>query len=156
MDNKNICCCFTGHRELPEDKTEISQKLKKIVLQLINSGVSIFYAGGAKGFDMLAEKIILDLKNEFPHIKLILALPCKNQTVGWDKADIDQYNEILNLCDKYVYISEKYYKGCMFKRNRYLVNNSFYCICYLKKDSGGTFYTVKYAEKNGLEIFNVG
>lgn len=43
----------------------------------------------------------------------------------------------------------------MFERNRHLVNNSGYLICYLREQSGGTFYTVCYAEQQGLEILRL-
>ena len=57
--------------------------------------------------------------------------------------------------DKVVYTARQYTRGCMFKRNRHLVDNSSVCVCYLTKDSGGTAYTVDYAEKKGLEIINL-
>ena len=40
-------------------------------------------------------------------------------------------------------------------RNKNLVNNSKYCIAYLKESNGGTAFTVKYALKNKLEIINI-
>ena len=43
----------------------------------------------------------------------------------------------------------------MHKRNRHLVDNSSLCICYLTKQSGGTAYTVSYAESHDLKIVNV-
>ena len=46
-------------------------------------------------------------------------------------------------------------QGCMYKRNRHLVDHSGVCVCYLTKDSGGTTYTVRYARAHGLEIINL-
>ena len=43
----------------------------------------------------------------------------------------------------------------MHKRNRHLVDNSSICICYLTENSGGTFYTVNYAKKQGLTVINL-
>ena len=40
----------------------------------------------------------------------------------------------------------------MHKRNRHLVNSSSICLCYLNKQSGGTFYTVNYAYRKGLKV----
>ena len=87
-------------------------------------------------------------------IKLILVLPCKNQTYNWNAEDIKIYEDIKSRCDKYVYISENYTRDCMFKRNRHLVDNSGICVCYKTRDSGGTAYTVRYAEEKNLEIIN--
>ena len=114
-----------------------------------------FGAGGALGFDTLAAQAVLKLKERYPDIKLILVLPCKTQTSGWRQTDIDEYERIKAAADKVVYTSEVYYRGCMHKRNRHLVDNSSLCICYLTEDRGGTYYTVNYAKENGLQIINL-
>ena len=54
-----------------------------------------------------------------------------------------------------VYVSRQYTRGCMHERNRHLVDNSSVCVCYLNRESGGTAYTVDYAEKQGLEVINL-
>ena len=43
----------------------------------------------------------------------------------------------------------------MFKRNRYLVDHSSLCICYLTRQTGGTAYTFNYAKNKGIEIINI-
>ena len=68
---------------------------------------------------------------------------------------LDIYENIKSKCDKYVYTSKYYYDGCMFKRNKHLVDNSKYCICYLTKKTGGTAFTVNYAFEKGLVIYNI-
>ena len=157
MDSKKqMTCCFTGHRYLPKDKLEEIKELTKTeVIKLISNGVKYFGAGGALGFDALAAQIILELKEDYPNIKLILVLPCYNQTLKWQKEDVIIYEDIKSKCDKYVYISKEYNNECMLKRNRHLVDNSHYCICYMNKQNGGTAYTVKYANDNQLKIINI-
>ncbi len=149
-------CCFTGHRDLPtSSRAELSIKLEDCLISLIGRGVRYFGAGGALGFDTLAAQIVLNLKNRYPNIKLILVLPCLSQTRGWPAKDVEEYERIKAQADKVVYTSQEYTKGCMFKRNRHLVDNSGVCICYLTRGSGGTAYTVDYAEKQGLEVINL-
>lgn len=154
--NKSKACCFTGHRHISEKKIELIRKnLKDTIIKAIENGYDTFYAGGAVGFDTMAAQIILELKEEYPKIKLKLALPCKSQTDGWDKNDVDEYDRIKKLADEVIYTSEENKKGCMHKRNRYLVDNSSLCICYMTKKSGGTAYTVKYAQNNGVMVVNI-
>lgn len=43
----------------------------------------------------------------------------------------------------------------MFKRNRHLVDNSSICIAYLTEETGGTAYTVKYANQKGVRVINI-
>ena len=154
---KNHTVCFTGHRRiLQEHFGTLAQRLKTILVQLINEGYVYFGAGGALGFDTLAAQTVLELKNEYPEIKLILVLPCLSQTRGWSTRDIEIYEAIKSKADKVVYTSQEYTRGCMHKRNRYLVDNSSVCICYLTKQTGGTAYTVDYARKNLLTVINLG
>mgnify|MGYP003208311534 CR=1 FL=1 len=126
-----------------------------ILVTLIEQGYRYFGAGGALGFDTLAAQAVLRLRERYPQIRLILVLPCLNQTRGWPQADIDTYEEIKRCADKVTYTSEHYFRGCMQKRNRHLVDNSSACICYLTKPTGGTAYTVDYARRMGLRIINV-
>ena len=153
---KNQTCCFAGHRIIPaKDYSAIKARLEHEIVNLVDQGVCYFGAGGAVGFDTMAAQAILKLKPEYPHIRLILVLPCKDQTKNWREKDKKIYDHILDKADKVVYTSEYYHKGCMHKRNRYLVDNSDFCICYLTQDSGGTAYTAGYARQKGLRIINV-
>ena len=76
-------------------------------------------------------------------------------SVLFGKNDVDEYDRIKKLADEVIYTSEENKKGCMHKRNRYLVDNSSLCICYITRKSGGTAYTVKYAQNNGMTVVNV-
>lgn len=153
---RELTCCFTGHRNIPRDELpQIKTKLKKAIIELINNGVIYYGAGGALGFDTIAAQTILELKTDYPQIKLILVLPCKNQTEKWKEEDIKIYESIKKQADKVVFTSEKYYNGCMQKRNRHLIDNSAYCITYLTKNTGGTAFTIDYAKKKQVKTINI-
>ena len=153
---RDYTCCFTGHRALPpEERGAIAYQLERTVIMLIQAGIRFFGAGGARGFDTLAAQTILKLQRKYPHIRLILVLPCLSQTQGWRDEDIKVYESIKTAADKVTYTSEKYTQGCMHKRNRHLVDHSSICVCYLTEDRGGTAYTVNYAKKQGLKVINL-
>lgn len=156
MIDKKRTACFTGHRQIPkQDIKRIEKQLDIIIEKLYQNGVVFFVAGGAYGFDMLAEKAVLRAKESHSEIKLILVLPCRNQDKYWTAENKVIYADILKQADKVVYISESYNNGCMYKRNRHLVDFSGYCVAYLTKNVGGTAYTVDYARRNGLQIINL-
>ena len=156
IDTKSITCCFSGHRKIPKDNYPfIQSNLRTAVVNNIEKGYRFFETGGALGFDTIAAQIVLELKETYPQIRLILVLPCVTQTKSWLKDDIDEYNRIKELADEVVYTSKEYSKGCMHKRNRYLVDHSTLCICYLTENKGGTAYTVKYAESKGVSVINI-
>ena len=125
------------------------------MIEAIEQGYRYFGCGGALGFDTLAAQTVLRLQEIYPEIRLILVLPCRDQTRGWKQADVAEYDRIMKAADKVTYTSEQYYSGCMHKRNRHLVDYSSLCICYLTEASGGTAYTVNYAQSQGLKIINV-
>lgn len=153
---KNKTCCFTGHRDIPTGAYQlIFDKTEETVERLIKKGYLYFGAGGALGFDTIAAFTVLQLKERHPDIRLILVLPCYSQTRGWSSEDVKIYEDIKKKADKVVYTSEEYSRGCMHKRNRHLVDNSSACIAYLTESKGGTAYTVAYATKHGLSVFNI-
>lgn len=149
-------CCFTGHRNISiETYCELFNITEKVVVRAIENGYKYFGTGGALGFDTISAQVVLKLKERYPDIRLILVLPCLKQSNSWSCDDIKIYDEIKTKADKVVYTSRDYYSGCMYKRNRHLVDNSSLCICYLTERKGGTFYTVNYAKKRRLNIFNI-
>ena len=156
MDLIEQTCCFTGHRIIANEKKKaIFDKTREVVVSLIEKGVRYFGVGGAIGYDTIAAHVILSLKEKYPFIKLIVVCPCKNQDLKWNEVDKRVYRDILNSADKVVVLSDTYYDGCMQARNRHLVDNSKYCICYLERKRGGTYMTKSYAGKNHKEIIMI-
>jgi len=153
---KNKTCCFTGHRYIPpESEQRIAKNLERKTRELINVGYLYFGVGGAAGFDTLAAKTLIRLRqNDFPQIKVILVYPFDGFTNRWNDEQKITYSTLLPCYDKVVCVSSAPGKDAYLARNRHLVNWSSYCICYLTKDSGGTAYTVDYARKAGLQIHN--
>ena len=150
-------CCFTGHRIISNEKKKaIFNKTREVVVSLIEKGVRFFGVGGAIGYDTIAAHVILSLKDKYPFIKLIVVCPCKNQDLKWNEVDKRVYRDILNSADKVVVLADTYYDGCMQARNKHLVDNSKYCVCYLEHMRGGTYNTVKYAQRQKIDIKYIG
>lgn len=70
---------------------ELAAKLEGTIIGLIDRGIRYYGAGGARGYDTLAAQTVLRLKERYPHIKLILILPCLTQTRWWSVADVKEY-----------------------------------------------------------------
>ncbi len=157
MIDKSKVACFSGHRKLPQNCTQLTADLETAIVSLIERGVIFFGAGGALGFDMLAEEAVLRLKERYPQIRLVLVLPCppEQQTLKWNSEQKLRYYDILERADKVRVLSDRYTSSCMLDRNRHMVDCSGYLICYLRELSGGTYYTVRYAERVGVEIVRI-
>lgn len=157
----NKICCFTGHRlqKLPwlEDiYSPLSQAFRNIIrsriLQKIDEGYNYFISGMAQGADMLCADIILDLKHDYPDIKLECALPCEEQTKFWPDIQKQAYSEILAHSDYITVISERYNLACLHMRNQYMVQKSSCIIAIWNGTNGGTKNTIMLASKYGLPI----
>lgn len=156
IDLKEKTCFFTGHRDIPQDKIpEIQAKLEEAVISLIDKGVIYYAVGGALGFDTVATLTIIKLKSKYPQIRLVMILPCKNYDFSWQGKDMKVFESLKKRADKVVYTAERYYNGCMYKRNRHMAEGSGFCICYQKAPTGGTAYTINFAKSLGIHIINI-
>lgn len=157
MISKSKSISFSGHRIISDPIPKLKNRLISVVTDCIKDGFTNFIAGGALGFDTLAEQVIIELKDKYPSVTLTLALPCppKEQTAKWTENQRKIYNEIMNKTDDVIIVSPRYINGCMQKRNRFMVDNSAKLICYLRQNRGGTFYTVNYAGKNNRGVIRL-
>lgn len=149
-------CCFTGHRDIPEEKyVKTMQLLRQHILKLYTEGYTVSNAGGALGFDTMAAQAVLKLKDSFPKVQLHLYLPHPQQAEKWPEKDKAVYEYILQRSDKVTYAATEYTSYCMNSRNRALVDNADLCIAYCTRTTGGTVYTMNYALDNGVDVVNI-
>lgn len=150
-------CCFTGHRSINSSQYgAIQKKLFAVLCELVeNDGVTDFRAGGAVGFDTLAAFCVLALKKRYPHIKLHLILPCKDQDKNFREDMREFYRYVIKVADSVTYTQEKYHSGVMLIRNRALVDGADVCVAYLKSLKGGTYQTVNLARRAKVKVINI-
>lgn len=144
-NEKAKSCLFTGHRDLGYDfrKTDLQSHIQ----QAAKDGVTDFYVGMAKGFDLLCAETVLEVKKSYPFIRLIACIPCYNQEKNYSQEDKKRYVDILKKVDEKVILSDNYYRGCMQNRDKYMADRGDMLICYCRKETGGTAYTLKYFQK---------
>lgn len=114
-----------------------------------------FFTGGGLGFETLAAQVVLRARAANPAIRLVLVLPCRDQAAKWPPAAVALYESIKSQADEIIYTSEATSRGHILKRNRYMVDESDYCLTHLSKTSGRTAQTVRYAEKTDHVVINV-
>ena len=152
MINPLKTCAVTGHRTLYKDFDR--DKLKNVFLKLIEQKINTFLVGMAIGFDTECFKVLEEIRKE-KEIYIIGCIPCKNQDYKFNLSQKKEYERLKKEADDLILVSENYSTYCMQKRNRFMVDNCFVLVSYLRKNTGGTFYTVKYAEKVGIPIINI-
>ncbi len=155
-DFRSLTCCFTGHRNIPRcDEEKIITRVRYLLQPLMDSGVQYFGVGGAVGFDMIVAEYLIDLRDrQGKKIKIISVLPFPEWREKWSEEDKQRQDRIMKLSDKVTFVREEYCKDVYLIRDRKLVDESGYCISYCNRRAGGTAYTVRYAMKKGLQVFN--
>ncbi len=159
MSDKQYSVCFSGHRlhKLAncDVLSEIQARLVRTVQEYMQKGFHTFYVGMADGFDMMAAEEVVRIKSKEGNIRFIAVIPCHN----WRNFTA-QEKEIFAQADEIIAVAERADKKSYHKRNRYMVEHASVLICYYNgategQRGGGTGYTVRYAEENGLEIINI-
>ena len=142
-------CCVTGHRQLPAEQLAlIESELRRLIRQAIADGYDTFISGMAGGADQIFARLIVEAKAEYP-VRLEAAIPYAARTKSRDLV----FQSLLAQCDDVTVVCEQYSSGCFFARNRYLVDRSDAVIAvYDGRKSGGSYYTIQYAESRGREI----
>ena len=158
-------CFFTGHRRLLSPALQkqagaflmtLRECLDREIETLCYLGVTVFYCGGARGFDLLAGAAVLRLRAVHPELRLIVLMPCRDQTRGWSGEERALYEEVLSRAEVYC-LQESYDSECMRRRNRMLVDLSAVGItCYEPESArSGTGMTVRYAQSCGIPLVSL-
>lgn len=147
--NKAKTCAVTGHRRLPKDFN--SANLGQAILELIDKGFDTFLVGMAVGFDTECFKILEIARKAFG-VKIIACIPCENQAERFSERQKEEYYRMTRVADQKILLSKEYTNDCMMKRNRFMVDNCSCLLAYLTQNYGGTASTVRYAEKQGVNV----
>ena len=149
--------CFTGHRQIPEeDRDAILDILDRLINNFLHTGYNTFRVGGALGFDMEVEELLIRKRHEEGRtLRLELVLPCRDQADRWSFANKRRYKRILREADSVEYICDRYEDGCMQKRNRVMVDGSLICVSYCTDVRSGTGGTVRYAKSQGVQNIEI-
>ena len=159
---KHQACFFTGHRDIVGVDAEDTERLQETmrgwldrqVESMVYQGFSTFLCGGARGFDLLAAAAVLHAKQTYhPSLRLVLLLPCREQTRGWNERDLALHLAVLQRAEAY-YLQQDYDRSCMHRRNRLLVDCAITGVAYYdeKKERSGTGMTVRYAAGCGVPM----
>lgn len=154
-------CCFTGHRPKffswhndlnDESAKRLLFEMRKEILCAIEDGFDTFMCGGALGVDTWAAQLVLSVKESYPHIRLVIALPFENY--NHFVTDTDYVNTI-NKADKVIIVGTETGKAGLSKRDKFMVDNSKRIIAVYDERTGiqsGTYRAFQYAKQKKLRL----
>mgnify|MGYP004551281573 FL=1 len=160
--NMGRTCCFTGyrpakltylHRKESGEYRRLYEVLTSLIREAVAGGYDHFISGMAQGIDLMAAKILLELKAEGVNLTFEAALPGMNQTHGWSADACREYYALLDQADARHCVAGETTRYSCLKRNDYMIAKSDLVIAVFDGKKGGTAYTVKQARKKNRDLW---
>ena len=121
---------FIGHKDCYGVQEEV---VRSYIIELIESGVTEFLCGGMGSFDWMCARIVYKLKKQYPQVRSFLVIPY----LTFNVLDREYFDDVI-----YPEGFEKYhFKAAIPARNKYMIENSAYAVCYVDHGWGGAAQT---------------
>ena len=149
--------CFAGHRpeKLIRSESDIKRDLEIQIRQAVANGLNVFISGMARGVDIWAAQIVLNLRNDGYAVKLMCACPYEGFETGWSHDWQRQYKMILAAADFVKYICDSYSRSCFQIRNEWMVDHAARVIAVFTGEKSGTKNAIDYAAKVGVPVIRI-
>ena len=131
---------------------EVKAALRKQIDQAVHDGFTVFITGMARGVDLWAAEIVLDLRKRNKEIRLICAIPHEGFEARWSPSWQQLYRYVLTEADLTRVISKGYRTGVYQVRNEWMVNHSTRVIAVFNGQPSGTKNTIDYAYRQGVPV----
>ena len=141
-----MVCTFFGHSECYGLDAAV---LRSAIEELIEQGVTEFVVGNHGQFDGAVFSCLQDLSKVYPEISYSVALAY----LPTHKEDYDIYHGH-SFYPEGLEIGPA--KFAIERRNRYLIDSSDICLCYVSYTFGGAYKFARMAKNRGLQVINLG
>lgn len=141
---------FFGHR-IVDDYFEIERQVEQIVCSLIKEGEYVEFLVGRNGqFDELVTSVVRRVKQNLgdEYSSLVLVLPYVTTQSGSYWNQLKRFYDVIEICGE---SSQAHYKAAISVRNRKMIDRADTVVFYVKREDGGAYEALKYAEKVGKE-----
>jgi uncharacterized phage-like protein YoqJ len=147
-------CCFTGHRpeKLKTSEAQIKTGLQKEIRLALADGYTSFVSGMARGVDLWAAQLVLDLKKENPNLQLLCAVPYAGFAKKWPTEWQRQFHAVLAAADDVKVFHPSFSYASFQERNRWMVDHSARIIAVYHGERGETYNTIRYAEQRHVQV----
>jgi len=143
-----------GHRYI--DRFAVAETgVEEIVRKLLESKEYTEFLVGREGdFDQIASSTIKRLKRSVrdDNSSLTWVLPYPTSEMENNIEYYEKYYDNIEVCEE---SSRAHFKGAIQARNRNMVDRADLIVCYVEHQRGGSYQTIKYAEKQGKHIINL-
>ncbi|OIJ20073.1 hypothetical protein BKP45_10380 [Anaerobacillus alkalidiazotrophicus] len=142
--------------------TYIKKVLEKRLVSFIEDGLEWVIISGQLGVELWCGEVVINLKKQYPNIKLAVLTPYYNQEENWNDARKEQYQNVLQRADYVDSITKRNYENPsqLKLKNQFIVEKSDALLVIFDDDKPGSpSYYITYAkarsEKSNYEIFYI-
>lgn len=149
---ERCACTFIGHSQLWGRKGKLEPMVYEHLERLITEhDTDTFLCGGMGEFDSICSSVVLRLKKMY-NIRSVLVIPYMTKEINENGIYYAQlYDNIIRPEE----LMGAHYKSAITRRNRWMVDQSRYALCYVRDDYGGAYKTLTYAKKKAITIINL-
>lgn len=138
-------CTLFGHKDAPES---VKDDLLIAIEQLITEhGVETFYVGNQGHFDFYARAALRQLQVKYPHIRYAVVL-------AYMPGEVSEYEDHSDTMLPEG-IEEVHPRYAIDWRNRWMLRQSQYVICYIHHHWGGAAKYAQTAQRQGKTVINL-
>ncbi len=141
-------CCFFGHRDIFDS---VDDFLYNKICELIEKeNVTEFLVGDHGDFDKASSSAVRKAKLIHGNIKLTLVRPYFSDELNNNK---DFYKTLYDDVVIPAEAAQSHFKAAITNRNKWMIDQSDFCIFYVLRENGGAYTALKYAKEKGKSIF---
>ena len=151
---KMFSVAFFGHRYI-ENLCRLEQSLEKQIRNLLNEYEYIDFLVGNNGdFDQCVASSVRRVHKNYrdDNSSLVLVLPYDTAYYHNNKEYLEKYYSDIEIINE---ATHAHPKAAIQIRNKTMVDRSQLIICYIKRQEGGSWQTIKYAQAQGKQIINL-
>lgn len=132
---------FCGHSSIRAGDA-VEAWLEQNLRVLLEQGERTFYLGGYGAFDLLANRVLIRLKKEYPSMEHILILPYLNREMGKEAYSATLYPPLETVPKRLDIL----------RRNEWMIQQSDIVFAYVWQVCGGAAKTLAYAQQKKKQI----
>ncbi len=127
----------------------IKNVLRKRLISLIEDGLEWVLISGQLGVELWGGEVVLELKKEYPQVKLAVLTPFYNQESNWNDLRKEQYHQVLQQADFVDSITKRDYENPsqLKLKNQFIIEKSDALLVIYDDDKPGSpSYYLTYAK----------
>lgn len=146
------------HPGLPVIKKALEQQFRL----LIDEGLEWIVISGQQGVETWAVEVLLELKNEFGHLKYSVITPFLEQQKNWNEQKQMKYEELISNADYVTSVTKRPYEAPwqFVEKDKFIISNTDgMLVIYDEDNEGSPKYVVrlveKYQEKHDYALYKI-